>query len=51
MQNYNSLLTLSHLAELSDGVVLVQNDVLNATCTSLLNIQRPNLKARDNMIT
>lgn len=41
MQPYNALLTLSHLAAVSDGLLLLQNEVLHATCTKLLGIQRP----------
>ena len=41
MQNYNSLLTLAHLAEVSDGIMLVENSALHTTCQRLLNIQRP----------
>ncbi len=41
VQNYNSLLTLAHLAEVSDGIMLVENSALHTACQRLLNIQRP----------
>lgn len=41
VQSYNTLLTLSHLAEASDGVVLMANDALHQTCVKLHGIQRP----------
>ncbi|KAL3133475.1 hypothetical protein ABBQ38_007338 [Trebouxia sp. C0009 RCD-2024] len=41
VQNYNSLLTLAHLAEVSDGIMLVENSALHSTCQRLLNIERP----------
>lgn len=41
MQPYNSILSLSHLHRVSDGVILVENEALQATCQKLLNIQRP----------
>ncbi|KAK9820111.1 hypothetical protein WJX72_006233 [[Myrmecia] bisecta] len=41
VQSYNTLLTLSHLTEVSDGVMLVENGALNLACQRLLNIQRP----------
>lgn len=41
VQNYNSLLTLAHLAEVSDGIMLVENSALHYTCQRLLNIPRP----------
>ncbi|GBF91057.1 delta tubulin [Raphidocelis subcapitata] len=41
VQPYNALLTLSHLADVSDGVLLLQNEVLHATCTKSMGIARP----------
>ncbi|DBB09490.1 hypothetical protein WJX82_001857 [Trebouxia sp. C0006] len=41
VQNYNSLLTLAHLAEISDGIILMENSALHTACQRLLNIQRP----------
>eukprot|EP00877_Chromochloris_zofingiensis_P000033 jgi/Chrzof1/1002/Cz01g36130.t1 len=41
VQPYNTLLTLSHLSEVSDGIILTQNEVLHATCTKLLGLKTP----------
>lgn len=41
VQPYNSLLSLAHLSSASDGLVLVENDALSATCQKLLGLQRP----------
>ena len=41
MQSYNTLLTLSHLANLSDGIILMENEALHRSCCRLYNIQRP----------
>ena len=46
VQNYNSLLTVAHLAEVSDGIVLVENNALHTACQRLLNIQRPHFTVR-----
>ena len=49
VQNYNSLLTLAHLAEVSDGIMLVENSALHSTCQRLLNIPRPSFTVRPGM--
>eukprot|EP00884_Botryococcus_braunii_P020016 jgi/Botrbrau1/6699/Bobra.0202s0036.1 len=41
VQSYNSVLTLSHLVRVSDGLLLVQNDALRDTCRASLNQPRP----------
>lgn len=46
MQPYNALLTLSHLAAASDGLLLLQNEVLHATCTKILGVARPGFAVR-----
>jgi len=46
VQPYNALLTLSHLQDASDGVLLLQNEVLHGTCTKLLGQQRPGFMVR-----
>jgi hypothetical protein len=46
VQPYNALLTLSHLSSVSDGLLLLQNEVLHATCTKLLGVQRPGFTVR-----
>lgn len=47
VQPYNTLLTLSHLAELADGVVLMENDALHRVCTRLYNLPRPSFSVSD----
>ncbi|KAL2612850.1 hypothetical protein R1flu_024542 [Riccia fluitans] len=41
VQNYNVLLTLSHLQSFADGIIIVQNEQLSTICRTLLSIQRP----------
>ncbi|GLC37998.1 hypothetical protein PLESTB_000447600 [Pleodorina starrii] len=41
VQPYNTLFTLSHLSDLSDGIVLLENEALHRTCAKLMNIARP----------
>jgi len=41
VQAYNAALTLSHLFDASDGLLLLPNDALHATCVRLHNLQRP----------
>ena len=43
MQSYNTMLTLSHLSCVSDGIVLVENSTLNSTCQKVLKIARPSI--------
>ena len=38
VQNYNAVLTLSHLYQSSDAILVVQNDHIQRICTQLLNI-------------
>ncbi len=45
-QSYNTLLTLSHLVDVSDGIVLLQNEALHATAKRLHNIARPSFAVR-----
>eukprot|EP00026_Physarum_polycephalum_P001013 Phypoly_transcript_01014.p2 GENE.Phypoly_transcript_01014~~Phypoly_transcript_01014.p2 ORF type:complete len:461 (+),score=81.77 Phypoly_transcript_01014:2396-3778(+) len=40
VQNYNSIMTLSHLYQVSDGIILVENDTIHTVCTKLLNIKK-----------
>ena len=40
-QSYNTLLTLSHLTDLSDGIVLMSNEALHRLANKLYNIPRP----------
>jgi len=45
VQPYNTLLSMSTLAELSSGILLLQNEALHASCTRLLGIKHPSFKA------
>lgn len=39
VQNYNSVLTLAHLYQLSDAILVHENDVVHGICSRLLNIK------------
>ncbi|XP_034023981.1 tubulin delta chain isoform X2 [Thalassophryne amazonica] len=39
VQNYNSVLTLAHLYQLSDGILVHENDTVHKICSQLLNIK------------
>lgn len=39
VQNYNSVLTLSHLYSLSDALVVHENDTVHKICSQLMNIK------------
>ncbi|KAM3874922.1 tubulin delta chain [Diretmus argenteus] len=39
VQNYNSVLTLAHLYQLSDAILVHENDVVQRICSQLLNIK------------
>ncbi|KAL3695660.1 hypothetical protein R1sor_009736 [Riccia sorocarpa] len=41
VQNYNVVLTLSHLQSFADGIIILQNEQLSTICRTLLSIQRP----------
>lgn len=41
LQSYNTLLTLSHLNDVSDGLVLMSNEALHRMCVKVYNIPRP----------
>ncbi|GFR40925.1 hypothetical protein Agub_g1581 [Astrephomene gubernaculifera] len=41
VQPYNTLFTLSHLADVSDGIMLLENEALHRTCARLMGIARP----------
>eukprot|EP00983_Pelagomonas_calceolata_P050083 1141800-Pelagomonas_calceolata.AAC.2 len=41
LQSYNTLLTLSHLHCVSDGIITLENDALHRCCTRLMQIPRP----------
>lgn len=44
VQNYNAILTLSHLYRTVDAVVVMQNDHLHKICSQLLNIKKISFK-------
>jgi tubulin delta len=46
VQPYNTLLTLSHLADLSDGILLLENEALHRTAQRLYGIARPSFQVR-----
>ncbi|XP_029372834.1 tubulin delta chain isoform X4 [Echeneis naucrates] len=39
VQNYNSVLTLAHLYQLSDAILVHENDMVHKICSQLLNIK------------
>lgn len=39
VQNYNSVLTLAHLYQLSDAILVHENDTVHKICSQLLNIK------------
>ncbi|KAH9515143.1 Tubulin delta chain [Bulinus truncatus] len=45
VQNYNAILTLSHLYETADALLVMENDSLHKICAQLLNIK--NISFRD----
>ena len=44
VQYYNALLSIAHLQEVTDGVVIVTNESLMSTCKKAVNIQRPSFQ-------
>ncbi|XP_061576251.1 tubulin delta chain [Cololabis saira] len=40
VQNYNSVLTLAHLYQLSDAILVHENDTVHRVCSQLLNIKQ-----------
>uniref|UniRef100_A0A383VAF0 Tubulin delta chain n=1 Tax=Tetradesmus obliquus TaxID=3088 RepID=A0A383VAF0_TETOB len=44
VQPFNSLLSMTALAQISSGMLLLQNEALHATCTRLLGIRHPGFK-------
>lgn len=41
VQCYNALLSIAHLQDSADGLILVRNEALMSTCRKVLGIQRP----------
>eukprot|EP00775_Hariotina_reticulata_P012599 gene12599-12731_t len=44
VQPYNTMLSMAGLSEVSTGILLMQNEVLHATCTRLLGVKNPGFK-------
>ncbi|GAX79746.1 hypothetical protein CEUSTIGMA_g7187.t1 [Chlamydomonas eustigma] len=44
VQSYNTLLTLSHLSDLSDGIILMSNEALHRLCQKVFNLPRPSFQ-------
>lgn len=44
VQNYNSVLTLAHLYQLSDAILVHENDTVHRICGQLLNIRHISFK-------
>lgn len=44
VQNYNTILTMSKLYDYSDGIIIIENDLLNLICKTLLHLKKPGLK-------
>ncbi|KAM4796741.1 tubulin delta chain [Rhinophrynus dorsalis] len=40
VQNYNSILTLSHLYQSSDALLVHENDIIHKVCSQLMNIKQ-----------
>lgn len=40
VQNYNSVLTLAHLYQLSDAILVHENDIVHKICSQLLKIKQ-----------
>jgi tubulin delta len=43
VQDYNAILTLSHLYEVSDGIIVLENDQLHRICTQRLDIKNTSM--------
>lgn len=50
VQNYNTLLTISSLAQLVDGILVMENDTAHAICRKLLRRQRPSLRDLNQLV-
>lgn len=51
VQNYNALLTLSHLYQSSDAILVMENDSLHKICSQLLNIRKISFQDINRVIT
>ncbi len=50
VQNYNAILTLSHLYQVVDGLLVVQNDTIHKICSQLLGMPKVSFKAINKVI-
>ncbi|XP_067668133.1 tubulin delta chain-like [Haliotis asinina] len=51
VQNYNAMLTLSHLYSMSDAIVVMENDSLHKICQQLLNINKISFRAINKVVS
>ena len=51
VQNYNAALTLSHLYQTSDAVLMMQNDTLQQICIKLLDIKKVSVQDLNKVIS
>ncbi|TMW65278.1 hypothetical protein Poli38472_007920 [Pythium oligandrum] len=50
VQNYNAILTMASVADVADGILVLQNDVANEICKRLLNMPRPSFDAINSVL-
>jgi tubulin delta len=50
VQNYNSSLTLSHLSDCSDGLIVTENDDLSTICMKLMGETRPSFEQLNQIV-
>ncbi|XP_056330417.1 tubulin delta chain [Danio aesculapii] len=51
VQNYNSVLTLSHLYQLSDAILVHENDTVHKICSRLMNIKHISISDMNKVIS
>ena len=51
VQNYNAILTLSHLHKFSDGIIILENDKLQSICSRLMNLKHISFKDINKVIS
>lgn len=51
VQNYNAILTLSHLYKCSDGIIILENDKLQRICSRLMNLKYISFKDINRVIS
>lgn len=51
VQNYNSVLTLSHLYQTADAIILMENDHLHKICTQLMNLKKVSFRDINKVIS